>query len=183
VDDKFSELRNRWWELHQANNIQSAIELDPSTKLEFLKMIYQGLYAELQSIHSSQQQIVGWGFAILSGGGFLISIGSDQLSWIVVILLIAILGGLTYVATSTIRFLSEDRMSIARQLDRIHQVAQTFKTDVYVRETTLFDPIWHGWGFEPKNDVNWKLARSYQVVLWLIFAIDVALLVNSLGLS
>lgn len=174
MDKQFEELRTKWWQTHQSGNVHTVMSLDDNTKLEFLKMIYQGLYSELQSIHSSQQQIVGWGFAILSGGGFLISTGIGELSWFSAVLLIGVLGGLTYIATSTLRFLSEDRMSITRQLDRIHQISQAFKADVYAKGTSLFDPIWYGWGFEPKRDVNWKLSKSYQIVLWLIFTIDVA---------
>ncbi len=69
-------------------------------------------------------------------------------------------------------------MSIARQLDRMHQIMGVFKKDYYAKGLTLFDPIWSGWGFERDRDVNWRLSRTYQIVLWAILITDVLLLLN-----
>ena len=63
----------------------------------------------------------------------------------------------TMVLHQTLFHLSEERMSIARQLDRIHQIMGAFEDGYYYKESTLFDPAWKGFGFDPNRDANYKL--------------------------
>lgn len=175
---KDPKLRDAWWQLYQSGEYSVLFETTNSDKLDFLKTIYNELYGELRDVHSRQQQIVAWGLTILTGGGFLSLVLADTLSIIGSLLFSIGLGVLTFALTKTIWFLSEDRMSIARQLDRMHQIMGAFTKDFYIRDTTLFDPIWYGWGFEKEYDVNWKLSRTYRVVLWTIFVTDVLILLN-----
>ncbi len=173
--------REAWWQIHRTGEYVSLLEADNSDKLDFLKAIYDGLYSELRDIHSRQQQVVAWGFTILTGGGFLTLLLSNSLKIEGATLFSIALALLTFTLTKTIDFLSEDRMSIARQLDRIHQIMGAFAKDTYVKGTTLLDPIWYGWGFDKNNDVNWRLSRIYRVVLWFIFFTDVLILMNKAG--
>jgi len=75
-----------------------------------------------------------------------------------------------------IRFLSEERMSIARQLDRIHQLIGAFEDGFFYSEGPLFDPVWRGWGLHPKRDTNTRLGRFFTVFLWAAFVGDVFIL-------
>lgn len=175
-------LRETWWKLYESGEYETAFTIDESDKLDILKTLYSSLYSELKDKHSRQQQVVGWGFTILTGGGFFALVLSNALTLVGVIIFSVALAFLTFSVTKTIRFLSEDRMSIARQLDRIHQIMGVFKTDFYCKGTTLFDPVWYGWGFDEERDSNKDLSKIYQLVLWVIFASDVLILVNKAGL-
>jgi hypothetical protein len=177
-----AQLRKAWWNLHRTGEYQTAFEVGDPEKLDFLRAVYGELYGELREKHARQQQIVAWGFTILSGGGFISLAISDTSAMEAVIAFSVSLASLTFALTRTIRFLSEDRMSIARQLDRIHQILGAFREDFYCKGTTLFDPIWYGWGFDKRRDVNWQLSKVYQVVLWLLFATDVLILMSKAGL-
>lgn len=170
------ETRKAWWKIHQDGEFQLEFEIDQSMKPGFLSTIYSGLYSELRDIHSRQQQVVAWGFTLLAGGGFLTLIITNSISLLQSVIFSAILGMLTYILTRTLGFLSEDRMSIARQLDRIHQIMGVFTKDQYVQGTTLFDPVWYGWGFDKERDVNWRLSQTYKTVLWVVLIIDVILI-------
>lgn len=154
------------------------LEIDNSNKLDFLETVYGELYSELREIHSRQQQVVTWGLTLLTGGGFVTLVLSNTLAVEGSIIFSIALAFLTFALTKTLGFLSEDRMSIARQLDRMHQIMGVFKKDYYAKGLTLFDPIWSGWGFERDRDVNWRLSRTYQIVLWAILITDVLLLLN-----
>jgi len=170
------ETRKAWWKIHQDGEFQLEFEIDQSMKPGFLSTIYSGLYSELRDIHSRQQQVVAWGFTLLAGGGFFTLIITNSISLLQSVIFSAILGMLTYILTRTLGFLSEDRMSIARQLDRIHQIMGAFTKDQYVQGTTLFDPVWYGWGFDKKRDVNWRLSQVYRTILWIVFVTDVVLI-------
>jgi hypothetical protein len=176
-----NKTRDVWWRIHQTGEYLSMLETNNPDKLDFLKTIYNGLYSELRDTHSRQQQVVAWGFTILTGGGFLTLFLSSTLRIEGSVIFSFALALLTFTLTKTINFLSEDRMSIARQLDRIHQIMGAFTKDLYVEDTTLLDPIWYGWGFDKNHDVNWRLSRIYQIVLWCIFALDVLLLIDKAG--
>jgi hypothetical protein len=63
-------------------------------------------------------------------------------------------------------------MSIARQLDRIHQIFGAFKYGMYCEKTSLLTPMYYGWGFEPESDTNHRHARAYAVMLWMLCVID-----------
>lgn len=177
-----AQLREAWWDLYRTGEHETAFDIDDSHKLDFLQTVYNGLYGELADKHAKQQQIVAWGFTLLSGGGFISLTISNPLAVERVIALSISLAFLTFALARTMSFLSEDRMSIARQLDRIHQIMGTFQKDFYCKGTTLFDPVWYGWGFDRERDVNWRLSRIYQVVLWVLFATDVLILMNKAGL-
>ena len=176
-----NKAREVWWRLHQTGEYLSMLEINNSDKLDFLKTIYNGLYSELRDAHSRQQQVVAWGFTILTGGGFLTLALANTLRLGGSVILAFALALLTFALTKTISFLAEDRMSIARQLDRIHQIMGAFTKDVYVKDTSLLDPVWYGWGFDKNHDVNWRLSRLYQIVLWGIFVTDVMLLMGKAG--
>jgi hypothetical protein len=82
----------------------------------------------------------------------------------------------------TILALSTDRMSIARQLDRIHQIFGAFKYGMYCEETSLLTPMYYGWGFEPKFDASHQHARAYAMMLWILCLIDwIILTLKQLG--
>ena len=170
------EARSMWWQIHETNDLQNELNIDNSIKINFLTTIYNGLYGELRDTHTRQQQVITWGSTVLAGGGLLTLIISNAVSIPQKIIFAIALGLLTFILTRTITFLSEDRMSIARQLDRIHQIMGAFTKDYYVNGTTLLDPIWYGWGFDKDKDINWRLIRIYTYVLWAIFLVDVILL-------
>ena len=177
------QLRKAWWNLYRTGEYEMAFEIDDTHKLGFLHTVYEGLYRELADKHTRQQQIVAWGLTILSGGGFISLTISDNLALEGAVAFSISLAFLTFALVRTIGILSEDRMSIARQLDRIHQIMGAFKKDFYCRGATLFDPLWSGWGFDEQRDVNWQLSRVYQVVLWVLFVTDVVILMNKAGLT
>ena len=170
------EMKEAWWKIHEDGKFQLEFEIDQSMKPGFLSTIYSGLYSELRDIHSRQQQVVAWGFTLLAGGGFFTLIITNSISLVQSVIFSIILGILTYILTETLSFLSKDRMSIARQLDRIHQIMGVFTKDQYVKGTTLFDPVMYGWGFDKERDVNWRLSQIYKIVLWVVFLIDVILI-------
>lgn len=178
-DDK---LRESWCKLYETGEYETVLVIDESDKLDILKAVYGGLYSELRDKHSRQQQIVAWGFTVLTGAGFITLTISNTLSLTGAIIFSIILALLTFVLSRTIRFLSRDRMSIARQLDRIHQIMGIFEKGFYCKDTTLLDPVWYGWGFDKTRDANWKLSGFYQLVLWVIYGLDVLLLINKTGL-
>lgn len=171
-------LREAWWGIHRTGECTGVLTVDNADKIGFLKTIYDGLYAELRDIHTRQQQAVAWGMTILTGGGFITLVLSGKPSPLGTVVFSMGLAALTFVITKTLNFLSEDRMSIARQVDRVHLLMGVFMKGYYVVDNTLFDPSWYGWGFEKSRDVNWRLSRLYQIVLWGIFAIDVIVLLN-----
>lgn len=178
LEDKDGQLRKAWWNRQQNGEHEIMLEIDNSNKLDFLETVYSELYSELREIHSRQQQVVTWGLTLLTGGGFVTLVLSNTLAVEGSIIFSIALAFLTFALTKTLGFLSEDRMSIARQLDRMHQIMGVFKKDYYAKGLTLFDPIWSGWGFERDRDVNWRLSRTYQIVLWAILITDVLLLLN-----
>lgn len=177
-----SQMREAWWKIYKTGEYEIPLEINDANKLDFLKTIYGNLYGELRDVHARQQQIVGWGFTILTGGGFITLALSNSVSLVGVIIFSIALTFLTIALTRTLSFMSEDRMSIARQIDRMHQIMGAFKKDFYCKETTLLDPIWYGWGFDKGRDANWDLMRFYQLVLWVILVSDVLVLVNKAGL-
>nr|NJM04758.1 hypothetical protein [Desulfobacula sp.] len=126
-----NKTREVWWRIHQTGEYLSMLETNNPDKLDFLKTIYNGLYSELRDVHSRQQQVVAWGFTILTSGGFLTLFLSSTLRIEGGIVFSFVLALLTLTLSQTISFLSEDRMSIARQLDRIHQIMGAF-TKVYI---------------------------------------------------
>lgn len=174
-------LRKTWWRLHETAEHIANIEVNNSEKLEFLKMIYTNLYSELREVHTRQQQVVTWGVTILTGVGFAILALSNALKIGGSIIFSIALALLTLILTKTIDFISEDRMSIARQLDRIHQIIGAFTKDFYAKDTTLFDPIWYGWGFDRNRDSNQRLNQIYKMVIWAIFVADFLILIGKAG--
>lgn len=147
-----------------------------------MKIIYSNLYSELRDVHARQQQIVTWGITILTGVGFAILSLSSTLKIDGSIIFSIALALLTLALTKTMDFLSEDRMSIARQLDRIHQIIGAFTKDSYVKDTTLLDPIWYGWGFDGNRDSNQRLSQTYKTVIWAIFVADFLILIGKAGI-
>jgi hypothetical protein len=177
-----SQLQQSWWNFYKTNQYETSFTIDESDKLDILKTLHSSLYGELRDKHSRQQQVVAWGFTILTGGGFITLVISDALSMLGVIIFSISLAFLTFALTRTIGLLSKDRMSIARQLDRIHQVMRVFEEGSYYKGGTLFDPVWYGWGFDEARDANWELSKYYQMVLWIIYVSDVLILLNKAGL-
>jgi hypothetical protein len=176
-----TQLREAWWDLHQTGEYERPFDIDDGHKQDFLQTVYDALYGELADKHARQQQIVTWGFTILSGGGFISLAILNTLAIGEAIALSIALASLTFALARTLGLLAEDRMSIARQLDRVHQIMGVFEKDFYCKGTTLFDPLWCGWGFDKKRDSNWRLARVYQLVLWVLLATDVLILLNRAG--
>ena len=74
------ETRKAWWKIHDDGEFQLEFDVNQSMKPGFLTTIYSGLYSELRDIHSRQQQVVAWGFTILTGGGFLTLIITNSIS-------------------------------------------------------------------------------------------------------
>jgi len=173
--------RKTWWNLRETE-VEITFGIEDSEKFDLLKTVYSSLYSELRDKHARQQQAVAWGFTLLTGGGFVTLAFSNTLSLVGAIVFSVSLAFVTFALTRTISILSADRMSIARQLDRIHQIMGVFRKDFYCRGTTLFDPVWRGWGFDPERDVNARLGKVYQVVLWTVFASDLIVLMDKAGL-
>ena len=166
-----------WWDL-QKRSLTQTVEMNDVDKRSFLNLIYPALYAELRDKDSRQQQAVTWGVTILTGGGILSAALKDaqQLSLTTTLFLIALLGVLAWVLDRIVQSLADDRMSIARQLDRIHEVIGVFDSGYYYSEGSLFDPTWRGWGFDPARDVNYQHSQKFRAIIWVAFVLDALVL-------
>jgi hypothetical protein len=174
--------RDIWWKLQQ-QSLSRSIDVSDADKRSFLGTVSNALYAELRDKDSRQQQAVTWGVTILAGGGLLSATLKDvqQLSLVTVLPLATILGLLTWVLDRIILSLAEDRMSIARQLDRVHEVLGVFDEGYYYGESSLFDPIWRGWGFDTKRDANYQHSQKFRVVIWIAYAFVILLLAGAIA--
>lgn len=123
--EDFKNHRKQWYELKE-DKIRPNFEKD-SLKSEFITVIYSQLYSEVREKEKSQQQLVTWSITMLTGSSFvsLISKLHENNLAIFILILVLLLG--TWILTSGIISLAKDRMSIGRQLDRIHKVMETFK--------------------------------------------------------
>lgn len=166
-----------WWDLRMTT-VSPALAHDDIEKRTNLNLIYAALYAELRDKDSRQQQAVTWGITALAGGGMLTATLKDlqELSGLAAALLAVLLGSLTFVLHKIILSLARDRMSIARQLDRMHELMQVFEPKIYYKESSLFDPVWRGWGFDLKRDVNYRLSKLLLAVLWVEYVLLISLL-------
>ena len=172
--------RKVWGDCKDASSLQRCFREDKQT---LLTTIYSALYGELRDKDGRQQQAVTWGLTILTGSGLAgMFTGSPKLSKSVAVMLCVLLALFTLVLHRTLFFLSEERMSIARQLDRIHQIMGAFEDGYYYKESTLFDPVWKGFGFDPVRDANYTLTQFFVTVLWIAFVVAVLVLFYQAGI-
>ena len=162
--------RKIWWDAKDASSLQRCFRDDKQT---LLTTIYSTLYGELRDKDGRQQQAVTWGLTILTGSSLIGMLTGPRLSPSVAALLCVLLALLTVVLHQTLFHLSAERMSIARQLDRIHQIMGAFEDGYYYKESTLFDPVWKGFGFDPDRDANYKLTWFFVKVLWIALVVAV----------
>jgi hypothetical protein len=168
------------WLGMQTHGVLPAIaetEFDGKNKIAILTTVYNALYSELRDKDGRLQQVVSWGFTLLSGAGIFalqsLPTPKTMLPAVSIVIGAQLMLGLVGVWLSwTIRALSTDRMSIARQLDRIHQVFGVFKYGMYCQDTTLFSPMYYGWGLNAKFDANHGHARAYTTMLLILCVID-----------
>jgi hypothetical protein len=176
MNDELQQKRVSWTRVKDMPAIERLIDAD---KRGSLSAIYSGLYTELIDKDARQQQAVTWGVTILAGSGLIgVVTGSSSIQPISAVFIGILLALVTGILTRLIRFLSEERMSIARQLDRVHQIMGAFEDGYFYREGALFDPVWRGWGFDPERDANTRIARFFVLFLWAAFAADVFVLLT-----
>lgn len=176
--DEHRNPRMAWWE-QQGRSLGNPPE-DKERDKSYLLAIYSALYAELRDKDARQQQAVTWGITILAGGGLMGSLLKEgPFAVQTAMLAVAVLGLLAWVLSSIVLALAEDRMSIARQLDRIHELMGVFDAGRYYPAASLFDPVWRGWGFDRQRDVNYHHSKRFAVVIWIVFTLDAALLIVS----
>ena len=168
------ELYCEWSEIWSKNvDISSQNE---NVKPGYLSTIYNQLYSELREKEKNQQQLVTWALSILTGTGFfslILKTKSDTISTIVFALMLIVV---TWILCKGIQALVADRMSIGRQLDRIHRIMGGFTKGYYYSHSTLFEPSWYGWGFEPDRDSNFQLGIKYKFLLWILCIFNILLL-------
>ncbi|MDV6375897.1 hypothetical protein [Deinococcus arenicola] len=154
---------------------------DSGARQAALFVMYNALYAELRDKDTRTKDVVTWGVTGLTGSVFLGALSNykdlTHTGSNAQILAVVVFCG---VLCLTIIRLAEDRASIARILNRMHQVMGVFKNGVYVKNSTLFPPNWRGWGHNTwRDEVYWQ-SRIYVILLILIALAAIAMV---LGLS
>ena len=167
------DLRREWFDIW-SQNIDIAAEGE-ETKSTFLGAIYAQLYSELRDKERNQQQLVTWALTILTSSGLFSMLLTEEGDLFPAAVFSFMLLGATWILTDGIRALVDDRMSIGRQLDRIHRIMGGFTKGYYYAESMLFDPIWYGWGFEPERDSNVLLGRRYRALIWALCVFDIVI--------
>jgi hypothetical protein len=162
-----------WWDAKDVSSLQRCFINDKQT---LLTTIYSTLYGELRDKDGRQQQAVTWGLTILTGSSLTGMLAGPTLSPSVAAMFCVLLALFTLVLHQTLFHLSTERMSIARQLDRIHQIMGAFEDGYYYKESTLFDPAWKGFGFDRDRDENYTLTWFFVKVLWIAFIVAVLVL-------